>query len=104
MDHGIWTPLFVMFPDASIPVCSLSVRRDIDALAHIQVSLSALRERVREQQHTLRANFESLAVYNNYVYDGTLATCLIVYPSGTVVVQSLHSRQTYRQTYPEHSH
>jgi aromatic ring-opening dioxygenase catalytic subunit (LigB family)/aromatic ring-cleaving dioxygenase len=37
LDHGIWTPLFVMFPHADIPVCSLSVRRDLDTMAHINV-------------------------------------------------------------------
>merc|ERR1712232_76185 len=31
MDHGVWTPLSVVFPDASIPVVSISVCRGFDA-------------------------------------------------------------------------
>ena len=41
LDHGVWTPLFLMFPDADIPVCCLSVRDDLDAEAHIQAGLGA---------------------------------------------------------------
>jgi len=37
MDHGVWTPLYVMFPDADVPVVSISVRADLDAAAHIAV-------------------------------------------------------------------
>ena len=35
MDHGVWTPLYVMFPKADVPVVSLSVRSDLDPRAHI---------------------------------------------------------------------
>ena len=35
MDHGVWTPLYVMYPDADVPVVSLSVRDDLDTAAHI---------------------------------------------------------------------
>ena len=35
LDHGAWTPLYVMFPHADVEVCCLSVRKDLDAAAHI---------------------------------------------------------------------
>ena len=47
LDHGIWTPLYVMFPKADIPVVSLSVRKDLDVEAHIKVG-KALAKLVEE--------------------------------------------------------
>ena len=32
----MWTPLYVMFPDADIPVTSLSVRIDLDTETHLK--------------------------------------------------------------------
>eukprot|EP00462_Mataza_sp_D1_P018890 CAMPEP_0175128378 /NCGR_PEP_ID=MMETSP0087-20121206/4896_1 /TAXON_ID=136419 /ORGANISM="Unknown Unknown, Strain D1" /LENGTH=293 /DNA_ID=CAMNT_0016410435 /DNA_START=129 /DNA_END=1006 /DNA_ORIENTATION=+ len=37
LDHGIWTVLYVAFPSADIPVVSLSVRKDLDAKAHMEL-------------------------------------------------------------------
>lgn len=37
MDHGSWTTLYLMFPDADIPVVSLSVKKNLDAAEHIRV-------------------------------------------------------------------
>ncbi|HRO59044.1 MAG TPA: class III extradiol ring-cleavage dioxygenase [Burkholderiaceae bacterium] len=45
-DHGTFIPLKLMFPDADIPVVQLSLRRDMDSLAHLEAgrALAALRD------------------------------------------------------------
>ncbi|MEH6387922.1 MULTISPECIES: class III extradiol ring-cleavage dioxygenase [Pseudomonas] len=45
-DHGVFIPLKLMFPRADIPVVQLSLRRDFDPAAHLEVgrSLAALRD------------------------------------------------------------
>jgi len=36
LDHGVWTPLYVMFPAADVPVCCVSVRSDLSAQMHLK--------------------------------------------------------------------
>lgn len=45
-DHGMFIPLKLMFPAADIPVIQLSLRRDLDPLAHLEAgrALAALRD------------------------------------------------------------
>jgi aromatic ring-opening dioxygenase catalytic subunit (LigB family) len=45
-DHGTFAPLAVMYPEADVPILQLSIRRDYDVEAHLQVgrALRALRE------------------------------------------------------------
>jgi aromatic ring-opening dioxygenase catalytic subunit (LigB family) len=45
-DHGMFIPLKLMFPEAEIPVVQLSLRRDLDAEAHLQAgrALQSLRD------------------------------------------------------------
>lgn len=44
-DHGVFIPLKVAFPKANIPIAQLSLRNDLDPVAHIEmgVALQALR-------------------------------------------------------------
>ena len=45
-DHGVFIPFLVAFPEASIPVVELSVRKDLDPAAHLAIgrALAPLRE------------------------------------------------------------
>ena len=46
-DHGVFIPMKVMDPDATIPIVAVSVRSDFDPLAHLELgrALAPLRDR-----------------------------------------------------------
>ena len=46
LDHGVFVPLKVMFPDADVPVVELSLDRGLDAELHLELgnALSSLRD------------------------------------------------------------
>ena len=46
IDHGVFIPFKLIFPDADVPIVPLSLRRDLDAHAHLAVgaALAPLRE------------------------------------------------------------
>jgi aromatic ring-opening dioxygenase catalytic subunit (LigB family) len=46
LDHGVFIPFMLLFPDADIPIVQLSLRQDMDAAAHIAMgkALAPLRD------------------------------------------------------------
>jgi aromatic ring-opening dioxygenase catalytic subunit (LigB family) len=36
-DHGVFVPFLIMFPDADVPVCMLSMKHNMDAADHIAI-------------------------------------------------------------------
>jgi aromatic ring-opening dioxygenase catalytic subunit (LigB family) len=46
LDHGVFIPFMLMFPDADIPIVQLSLRTDMDPSAHIAIgrALGPLRD------------------------------------------------------------
>ena len=45
-DHGVFVPLMLMFPDASVPVVAMSLTKSLDPAEHIRIgkALAPLRE------------------------------------------------------------
>ena len=87
LDHGAWVPLMLMYPEADIPVCQLSVQTNRDGSYHYNMgrALAPLREEgvliigSGSATHNLRAlnpNSESVVPWA-YEFDTWLKEALL---------------------------
>jgi aromatic ring-opening dioxygenase catalytic subunit (LigB family) len=83
-DHGTFVPLAVSYPNADIPVVELSIRKDYDPKAHLELgkALAPLRDEgiliigSGLSYHNLRM-FDARAVKPSHEFDGWLRNTLI---------------------------
>ncbi|GAA0342700.1 class III extradiol ring-cleavage dioxygenase [Bowmanella denitrificans] len=47
VDHGVFVPMLLLFPDADVPVVQLSLKRGLDAAEHLQLGQAL--QRLRQQ-------------------------------------------------------
>lgn len=84
LDHGVFVPLLLMYPDADIPVVQVSLRSDLDAGFHLELG-AALAPLRREgvlllgsglSYHNMNAFMTPPAADGSAVFDGWLTTAV----------------------------
>lgn len=70
-DHGMFVPLMLMYPDASIPVVQVSLIDGLDPAAHIELGKS-LRPALDDDMLVLGSglSFHNMGAFNSGEYDG----------------------------------
>lgn len=73
-DHGMFVPLMLMYPDASIPVVQVSLIDGLDAAAHIELG-EALRPAIDDDVLVLGSglSFHNMKSFSNGEFDGNQA-------------------------------
>lgn len=112
-DHGTFTPLVAMYPDADVPVLQLSLKHGYDPEAHLAVgrALAPLREEgvlilgSGLSYHNLR-QMGSGGRDASRRFDGWLQETLVDAPPGERVARLVHWDQApaARQAHPEEDH
>ncbi|GAU28463.1 hypothetical protein TSUD_294660 [Trifolium subterraneum] len=57
LDHGAWVPLMLMYPEADIPVCQLSVQSNLDGTYHYNIG-KALAP-LKNEEYMVLTSFEN---------------------------------------------
>lgn len=112
-DHGVFVPLKVAFPDATIPVIELSLDRGLDAALHLAVgkALAPLREQnvlligAGMSVHNLRALGDPRITRPAMEFDAWLndAACADA-PARSAALSRWHEAPNARICHPRHEH
>ncbi|GAB0118451.1 DODA-type extradiol aromatic ring-opening family dioxygenase [Acidisoma sp. 7E03] len=114
-DHGMFIPLKVAFPEASIPVVELSVRRDLDPAAHLAIgrALAPLREEgvlilaTGMSYHNLRGFFttDPRAGLASAAFDAWLAKAVVQEPAAReAALIDWEKAPAARECHPQEEH
>jgi aromatic ring-opening dioxygenase catalytic subunit (LigB family) len=84
IDHGVFVPLMLIYPDADVPIVPLSLRQDLDPAAHI--AIGAALEKLRDEDvliiatgmsfHNMRALRNPSAGGESRVFDDWLGAAV----------------------------
>ncbi|MCU1457491.1 MAG: Aromatic ring-opening dioxygenase, catalytic subunit, LigB family [Actinomycetia bacterium] len=112
-DHGVFAPLYVMYPAADVPILQLSIRKDYDPEAHLAVgrALAPLREQgvliagSGFNYHNLRS-FGPGGAHPSHAFDAWLTETLCDVPSAERTRRLVDWEQapSARASHPEEDH
>jgi aromatic ring-opening dioxygenase catalytic subunit (LigB family) len=114
IDHGVFVPLMLIYPDAGVPIVPLSLRQDLDPAAHI--AIGAALQKLRDEDvliiatgmsfHNMRALRNPAAGGESRLFDDWLGAA-VDSPDAAVRNQALAHWQTApgaRFAHPEEEH
>lgn len=112
-DHGLFAPLYVMYPDADVPILQLSLKRGYDPAAHLAAgrALAPLRDEgvlivgSGFSYHNLR-NFGPAAAHDSKAFGDWLNEAVVEAPPAERTQRLLHwdSAPGARASHPSEDH
>ena len=120
-DHGVFVPLMLMYPDASIPVVEISLNKNLDPAFHINVgkAISALRQQgvlivgsgasfhnfgyfFATDPETNRRGIEHSRVFNEFLVSTMVSPNKTLEEREALMVNWARASPSAREAHPEH--